>query len=93
MSEPLDATGIHPECYDITYRLLDEHYGIRDIILPCVLDTSNISYEKFAERYGVSVQDIQDIFSELADPGQDPRPTLDHSVFKTHVMTLDDIQV
>ncbi|MFA6796489.1 MAG: Tex family protein [Bacilli bacterium] len=75
--EPLDNTGVHPESYDLTYRLLDM-LGIKDVKLApeiCAkIDEKQIA--SYASSLGCGELTLQDIIQELIKPNRDPREEL-----------------
>lgn len=71
--EPLDATAVHPEAYDVARRIV-QACG-RDIrtIMGSSEGLTHLSPEDFVDdRFGVPT--VRDIFAELEKPGRDPRP-------------------
>ena len=71
-SEPLDATSVHPEAYDVARRIV-QACG-RDIraIMGAPETLSGLRAEDFVnERFGIPT--VRDILSELEKPGRDPR--------------------
>jgi len=71
--EPLDATAVHPEAYDVARRIV-QACG-RDIraIMGSSEGLMHLSPEDFVDdRFGVPT--VRDIFAELEKPGRDPRP-------------------
>ena len=72
---PLDASGVHPESYQIVEKVLaDQKMGIGDLIgqseLLGKLEAANYTDDTFG------LPTVQDIFSELDKPGRDPRPAV-----------------
>ncbi|MGQ3489512.1 Tex family protein [Roseovarius pacificus] len=71
--EPLDATSVHPEAYDVARRVI-QACG-RDIraIMGAPEALKGLRAEDFVdERFGLPT--VRDILAELEKPGRDPRP-------------------
>ncbi|MEU7992872.1 Tex family protein [Rothia amarae] len=90
-SEPLDASGVHPEAYDLARAIVHDAGGMQG---------SSVSAEKLAqlkpedyvsERFGLPT--VRDIFAELERPGRDPRPDFQTAEFTPGVETIDDVAV
>ena len=88
-SNPLDATGVHPESYALvdnllaqTGKALDEIIG-NDGVLNTI-DTSTIA----ANDDNISVKAILD---ELAKPARDPRPEFKTATFREDVNSIKDL--
>ena len=90
----LDKTGIHPESYDITNRLLKENdLDIKQINteeFKNKLDTIDI--EKMATLLNSDTYTITDIIKELKNPGLDPRDELDNVILKKDVLDIKDLK-
>ena len=93
----LDHTGVHPESYEATQKLLTL----------CGLDLESVSEgaaeslnariklvgeEKISEQCGIGVPTIRDIVRELAKPGRDPRDELPPTMLRTDVMKMEDLK-
>lgn len=93
----LDNTGVHPESYDIAYKLLDYFkLDIKDVkddklqLLPKMLEKEGV--EKVAEKLKVGVPTLQDIASELAKPGRDVRDDLPKPVLKSALLGIENLK-
>jgi uncharacterized protein len=85
---PLDNTGVHPESYNVTYKLLEK--------LNLTLEKVNLTnikgnLEKLASELEVGLPTLKDIIRELEKPGRDPREELPPPIFKAGVMELEDL--
>jgi len=72
-AEPLDATSVHPEAYDVARRVV-QACG-RDIraIMGAPEALQGLRAEDFVDdRFGLPT--VRDILAELEKPGRDPRP-------------------
>ena len=90
-SEPLDATAVHPESYDAAKKILAAAgYKTSDIT------GSGIQIKGlkpgFAEELGIGKYTFDDICSELAKPGRDPRDEVPAPVLRSDVMELSDLR-
>jgi uncharacterized protein len=92
--DTLDATPIHPESYNLTYRLLtlvqlsvDEMGtdGFRSKL-------KALDVEKVAGELGAGVPTIRDIVDALLRPGRDPREDLPQPIFRKDVLSLEDLK-
>ena len=90
----LDKTGIHPESYDITNKLLKENnLDIKLINTKEFKDKLNtIEVEKMAEILKSDIYTITDIIKELKNPGLDPRDELDNVILKKDVLDIKDLK-
>ncbi len=91
---PLDKTGIHPESYDLTNKLLDE----------LKLDIKNINEESFKEvlkkqdinklssSLNADYYTVEDIVKELLNPGLDPRDELEAPILKSDILHIEDLK-
>ena len=91
---PLDATSVHPESYEITEQLLERLGHTTDDIKSEQL--SHISKEvkdvkKLAQELGVGEMTLQDILSELEKPGRDPREDMPKPILRSDVLELSDL--
>ncbi len=94
-SNPLDNTGIHPESYDVAYRILEF----------LKLDIKDINTEEFKQKIqaadinsilaNISSDEytIKDILKELANPGLDPRLDAPSPILRSDVLTIDDLKI
>jgi uncharacterized protein len=94
---PLDNTGIHPESYEATFKLLklfgveNDQKAWRD--LKKRIQRENHKLEEIAEKIGVGVPTLEDILNDLEKPGRDPRDEMPKPLFKSDVLNLEDLKV
>ena len=90
----LDATPIHPESYELTYKLLDlaklEIDEIRTQEFRKKLMSLDI--KQIADRLSAGVPTIMDIVEALLRPGRDPREDLPQPIFRKDVLSIEDLQ-
>lgn len=89
--EPLDASAVHPEAYDVA----------REIVSACGRDLRNLMGNEGALKslkaadfvtgdFGLPT--VRDIFSELEKPGRDPRPSFKTATFTDGVEEMSDLK-
>ena len=89
--EPLDASAVHPEAYDVAKK----------IIAACGRDVRAVMGDTAAlkaldprvfvdERFGLPT--VRDIISELEKPGRDPRPSFKTATFAEGVDEIKDLK-
>ncbi len=93
----LDSTAVHPESYDAAKKLLTLlHKDFSDIRsgklreLPKALQL--YGPEQAASDCGVGLMTLQDIVSELMKPGRDPRDELPAPIFRTDLLSIEDLR-
>ncbi|MFN3972475.1 MAG: Tex family protein [Gemmobacter sp.] len=90
-AEPLDASGVHPEAYDVA----------RKIVAACGRDIRSLMGDgaalrgleaaRFVDaRFGLPT--VQDILAELEKPGRDPRPGFRTATFAEGVNEIRDLR-
>ena len=93
---PLDATAVHPESYDAAKLLLEKlGYDLKEIrggAADVVSRADRYGREKLAEEIGVGLPTLNDMLSELAKPGRDPRDELPKPVLRTDVLEMKDLK-
>lgn len=90
---PLDNTTIHPESYDVTYKLLDRlNYTVNDIG-KTNLKLNNINIEEISEELDVGQETLKDIIRELKKPGRDPREDMPKPILRKNVLSIDDLEI
>jgi len=91
---PLDATGVHPESYDATVKLLDKlGYTLEDVKNRKVEGISKkiSNYDKLAEELGIGAITLQDIVKELEKPARDPREDMPKPILRSDVLEMKDL--
>lgn len=93
-SEPLDRTGVHPESYNATNKLLKElKFTKKDLES---YNFSNIKtmisdYDEMAHTLKIGVETLKDIVNELEKPGRDPREDSMKPILRKDVLSIDDL--
>ncbi len=93
----LDNTGVHPESYEATEKLLNAcGYTLENVknggIVGLPLKIKSLGDQKIAEKCGIGIPTLQDIVKELMKPGRDPRDSLPPPIFRTDVLEMKDIK-
>lgn len=89
---PLDESAVHPESYGIVDAMArDLGCNVRDLIKNELL-RKNIALKNYvSEKFGLPT--LNDIMSELAKPGRDPRQKFEAFSFAEGVEKITDLQV
>ena len=93
----LDNTGVHPESYEVAYKLLEYFkLNIKDVkgdnlqLLPKMVEKEGA--EKIASAVNVGVPTLIDIANELAKPGRDVRDDLPKPVLKSALLGIENLK-
>lgn len=93
-TEPLDNTSIHPESYDVTYKLL----GILDLNIKDLgtdklkTELSKVNVDQVAKQLNVGVPTLEDIIKSLMAPNRDPRDEFETPILKSDVLSIEDLK-
>lgn len=90
---PLDNTGIHPESYELTNRLLQEvHLSLSDLHTQSFKDAlAKLDTKALAKTLESDPYTITDIIQELHSPGLDPRDKMDAPILKKGILKIEDL--
>ncbi len=94
----LDNTGVHPESYSATEKLLKMfNMTEKDIGTEAMADLPRLigakGEEKVASECGVGVPTLDDIVKELLKPGRDIRDDLPKPELRSDVLSIEDLKV
>ena len=93
-TNPLDATSVHPESYDVANALL-EHlgYSASDISAGRLKDLSKAAgnIRKLADELGTGTITLTDIIKELEKPARDPRDEMPKPILRGDVLEMKDL--
>ena len=94
-SNELDNTGIHPESYELTNKLLNKlNLSIQDINSEEFKETlKKQNASKLANELDSDIYTIEDILKELGNPGLDPRDELEAPLLKSDVLHIEDLKI
>jgi uncharacterized protein len=96
--DPLANTPIHPESYGATRSLLaDLDFKADDIrdkvkLEELQIELNELNIVEKAKQLEIGVPTLRDIIAALKQPGRDPREELPKPIFRTDVLTLEDLQ-
>lgn len=92
---PLDNTGIHPESYELTSKLLKLlNLDIKDIKTEEFKHKlENVDLEKLTKELNSDIYTVTDIIKELKNPGLDPRSEAPETILRSDVLTIDDLSI
>mgnify|MGYP002510157032 CR=1 FL=1 len=94
-TNPLDATGVHPESYEAAEKLLAEQgFKLEDITGGKLSGLSRTikDYKKLAEELGIGEITLRDIVKELEKPARDPREEMPKPILRTDVLEMKDLK-
>ena len=90
---PLDATSVHPESYEITNKLLDKlGFSVNDIKTGLKLSDMIKDKKKLSSELSVGELTLSDILKELEKPGRDPREDSPKPALRSDVLSLEDLR-
>ena len=94
--EPLDRTGVHPESYEATNKLLKTlKFSKKDLKEGNFAEISKsiYDYDDTAKKLKIGVETLKDIINELEKPGRDPRVDTPKPILRSDVLNLEDLSV
>ncbi|MFT3973854.1 MAG: Tex family protein [Amaricoccus sp.] len=90
-AEPLDASSVHPEAYDVARRIVAACGRDLRGVMGDEARLRAVDPEDFVDgRFGLPT--VRDILAELAKPGRDPRPAFVTASFKEGVEAISDLK-
>lgn len=91
-SNPLDASGVHPESYPIVEKMAqDMGCAVKDLMSSADLRKELDLKKYITEKVGLPT--LTDILAELEKPGRDPRETFEVFSFTEGVNAIDDLKI
>lgn len=93
--QPLDATGVHPETYQETERLLRKlGYAAKALSKEGFqgIGQKISDYRQLSDDLGIGEITLKDIVKELEKPGRDPREDLPKPILRTDVLEMEDLK-
>jgi uncharacterized protein len=90
----LDQTGVHPESYDVTIKLLAKlGLSLEDIHERKVQISKKVNnLEVYAKELEVGIPTLSDILKELDKPGRDPRDEMPSPILRVDVLDMKDLK-
>ncbi len=90
-ANPLDASAVHPERYSLVERMAaDTGCAVAELIRDETL-RAKIRIDRYAGDE-VGLPTLEDIMTELARPGRDPRPAFEPFSYATDVNSISDLE-
>jgi uncharacterized protein len=90
--DPLDASAVHPESYTIVEKMVkDLNSSVKDLMQDEEL-RKKIDLDKYVTDK-VGLPTLNDIMSELAKPGRDPRGEFEENGFNEGINSIEDLKV
>ncbi len=95
--EILDNTGVHPESYDATLKLMNLCGYTKEDVASGKLEMLSSKFrlygpEKASQACQVGVPTLEDVIKELMKPGRDPRDDLPAPILRTDVLEIKDLK-
>lgn len=88
-AEPLDASAVHPEAYELAAAIVADAGGLVGSSVPGEALARLNPEDYVTERFGLPT--VRDIFAELERPGRDPRPDFVTAEYTPGVETIEDV--
>jgi uncharacterized protein len=90
-SDPLDASGVHPEAYPVVRRILAATGQPIQALIGNTGALRSLDPKRFTDpTFGLPT--VTDILSELEKPGRDPRPAFRTATFQEGVEKITDLK-
>lgn len=90
-AEPLDASSVHPEAYDVARRIVAACGRDIRALMGDAAALKQVDPRRFVDdRFGLPT--VKDILSELEKPGRDPRPSFKTATFTDGVEEISDLK-
>ncbi|HEX7027051.1 MAG TPA: Tex family protein [Gammaproteobacteria bacterium] len=88
---PLDASSVHPESYDVVRAIAARHNRNIQSMIGDHAFLRSLKPENYVTK-GTGELTVRDIIKELEKPGRDPRPEFQTARFREGIHTLKDLQ-
>ncbi|MBF0713993.1 RNA-binding transcriptional accessory protein [Gemella sp. GH3] len=90
-----DSTGIHPESYLITEKLMNRFDIPKEYIGTEILidKFNNIDVKKLSIELDCGYETLKDIIKDLKQPMRDIRDNFDKPILKSDILTIDDLNI
>lgn len=95
---PLDATWIHPESYELATKILEKlgftpaDLLVREKVAELADAIKATDAAALAEEFGAGPLAVADLLEQFVRPGLDPRDALPGPIFKKGVLKMEDLQ-
>lgn len=88
--QPLDASAVHPESYELVTKILTKLDKSLEQVVAKTDVLGEVSAEEFVDdKYGLPT--VQDVIKELEKPGRDPRPEFRTPKFRDDIQSMQDL--
>lgn len=91
-TNPLDATGVHPERYELVERMAADAGVSAASLIGSRNTLHNIDIDMYATKEA-GLPTLRDIITELEKPGRDPRGEAEETVYDEGVRTIADLHI
>ena len=90
-----DATGIHPESYNVAEGLLSEiGMSTTDVGTSTLVNKlKTINLKEYKDKLGTDIYTLEDIIKSLIAPNRDPRDEMPQPLLKSDILELEDLKV
>ena len=91
----LDATGIHPESYNVAMGVLDK-LGLKlsDVGSNELIERlKEINLDKLKGELNTDIYTLEDVVNSLKAPNRDPRDDMPQPILKSDILELEDLKV
>lgn len=93
-TNPLDMTGIHPESYPATLKLLEIlGLSLTDIGSDKLKESITFDKEEMAKKLKIDIYTLEDIITCLMKPNRDPRDEMEKPLLKSDILHIEDLKV
>ena len=94
---PLDATSVHPESYQVAEELLEKFgYTKKDVSFAGLPELAKKipkdGYASLAKEFDCGELTLRDIVKELEKPGRDPRSDMPQPILRSDVLEMKDLK-
>lgn len=94
----LEITGVHPESYNATEKLLNkigykkEDIKEKDKLNEIKIKLNEIKIQETAKEIEIGEMTLKDIIEELSKPGRDPRDEMPKPILRNDVLKFEDLR-
>lgn len=91
-TNPLDASGVHPEAYPLVARIVEDTGVELSALLGNTAVLTAIDPQRYVDaHFGLAT--VQDVLAELEKPGRDPRPSFKTVSFNEEIKDIADLEI
>ncbi|WP_146553307.1 Tex family protein [Rummeliibacillus sp. SL167] len=91
---PLDATAIHPESYDLANQILEVAHIDKKQIGTAEAEKAigQLDIVRLSKEWGIGEVTLKDVIDSLMKPSRDPRDAFPQPLLKKDVLKMEDLQ-